>query len=34
MGTFEEVLKSAGFLKKEKKWKAPLISLFPLEVKV
>jgi predicted RNase H-like HicB family nuclease len=34
MGTFEEVLKSAGFLKKEKKLKAPLISLFPLEVKV
>lgn len=34
MGTLEEVLKSAGFAKKEKEWKTPLISLSPLEVKV
>lgn len=34
MGTLEEVLKAAGFLKENKKWKAPLISISPLEVKV
>ena len=34
MGTFEEVLKSAGFTKKRKEWKAPLVSLSPMEVKV
>ncbi len=34
MGTFEEVLKTAGFVKKKKEWKAPLISLSPLEIRV
>ena len=34
MGTFEEVLRMSGFVKKKKEWKAPLISISPLEVKV
>ena len=34
IGTFEEVLQSAGFAKEKKGWKAPLISLSPMEVKV
>lgn len=34
MGTLEDVLKAAGFAKKEQKWKPPLISFSPLEVKV
>ena len=34
MGTFEEVLRIAGFVKEKKEWKAPIISISPLEVKV
>lgn len=34
MGTFEEVLRAAGFVKKKKEWKAPLFSFSSLEVKV
>jgi len=34
MGTFEEVLRSSGFVKKKKEWKAPVVFLSPLEVRV
>ena len=32
MGTFDEVMRSAGFFKSRDQWKAPLISLSSLEV--
>jgi len=34
IGTLEEVLKDVGFVKENKKWKSPLVSISSLEVKV
>lgn len=34
IGTFGEVLRAAGFLKERRRWKAPSISISPLEVAV
>ena len=34
MGTFEEVLKQAGFVKEKQEWRSPLISISPIEINV
>lgn len=34
MGTLEEILRAVGFVKENKRWKPPIISISPLEVKV
>jgi predicted RNase H-like HicB family nuclease len=34
MGTLDEILKKAGFVRKKKEWQAPVISISPLEVKI
>jgi predicted RNase H-like HicB family nuclease len=34
MGTLDVILKSAGFVKKKKEWRAPMISISPLEIKI
>ncbi len=32
MGTFSEVMRSAGFMKRRERWEAPLVSISSLEV--
>ena len=34
MGTLNSILTEAGFVKKEKRWVSPIISLSPLEVTI
>lgn len=34
MGTLNTILREAGFVKKEKRWVSPVISLSPLEMTV
>lgn len=34
MGTLDKILREAGFIKKEKMWTSPSISLSPLEMTV
>lgn len=34
MGTLNTILREAGFVKKEKRWVSPIISLSPLEMTV
>jgi predicted RNase H-like HicB family nuclease len=34
MGTLNIILREAGFVKKEKRWTSPLISLSPLEMTI
>jgi predicted RNase H-like HicB family nuclease len=34
MGTLEEILEKAGFVRKKNKWQAPIMYIFPLEIKI
>ena len=34
MGTFGEVMRNAGFMKRRERWEAPRVSIFSLEITV
>jgi len=34
MGTLKEILEKAGFVRKKNKWQAPIMYIFPLEIKI